>query len=61
MLYPEIPILEKIVRSAAIYLFLLATFKFSGRRQLSQWTPFRHGRAATTGDRLIGRSSDRNF
>ncbi|HEX5036967.1 MAG TPA: YetF domain-containing protein [bacterium] len=37
---PEIPILEKIVRSVVVYLFLLLAFRLSGKRQVAQLTPF---------------------
>lgn len=37
---PEISIAEKIVRSVVIYLFLLLAFRFSGKRQVGQLTPF---------------------
>ncbi len=37
---PDIPVLEKIVRSIVIYVFLLIAFRFSGKRQVGQLTPF---------------------
>ena len=37
---PDIPILEKVVRSAVVYLFLLVAFRFTGKRQVGQLTPF---------------------
>ena len=37
---PEIPIVEKVVRSVVIYGFLLAAFRLVGKRQLGQMTPF---------------------
>jgi uncharacterized membrane protein YcaP (DUF421 family) len=37
---PDVPILEKIVRAAAVYLFLLLAFRLSGKRQVGQLTPF---------------------
>lgn len=37
---PEIPILEKIFRTGVIYLFLLIAFRFTGKRQVGQLTPF---------------------
>ena len=37
---PDIPIDEKVVRSVVVYLFLLAAFRFSGKRQVGQLTPF---------------------
>jgi uncharacterized membrane protein YcaP (DUF421 family) len=37
---PEIPILEKIVRSVVVYLFLLLAFRLFGKRQVAQITPF---------------------
>ena len=36
----EVSVLEKIVRAAIVYGFLLAVFRFAGRRQFAQWTPF---------------------
>jgi uncharacterized membrane protein YcaP (DUF421 family) len=37
---PEISIAEKVLRSVVIYLFLLAAFRFTGKRQVGQLTPF---------------------
>jgi uncharacterized membrane protein YcaP (DUF421 family) len=37
---PDIPILEKILRSTVIYLFILLAFRFTGKRQVGQLTPF---------------------
>jgi uncharacterized membrane protein YcaP (DUF421 family) len=37
---PEIPILEKVVRSVVVYAFLLTAFRLVGKRQLGQMTPF---------------------
>lgn len=37
---PEIPILEKIVRSVVVYLFMLLAFRVLGKRQVAQMTPF---------------------
>jgi len=37
---PEISILEKVLRSVVVYLFLLAAFRFTGKRQIGQLTPF---------------------
>ncbi|HUO57362.1 MAG TPA: YetF domain-containing protein [bacterium] len=37
---PEIPIWEKILRSAVVYLFILLAFRFTGKRQVGQLTPF---------------------
>jgi len=36
----EIPIWEKILRSAVIYFFILIAFRFAGKRQVGQLTPF---------------------
>ena len=33
-------VVEKIVRSVVVYLFLLAAFRFTGKRQVGQLTPF---------------------
>ena len=37
---PDIPVWEKILRSAVIYIFLLVAFRFTGKRQVGQLTPF---------------------
>src|SRR5713101_3117600 len=37
---PDIPVWEKIVRSGVIYLFILLAFRFTGKRQVGQLTPF---------------------
>ncbi len=37
---PEIAIAEKIFRSLIIYMFLLVAFRFTGKRQVGQLTPF---------------------
>jgi uncharacterized membrane protein YcaP (DUF421 family) len=37
---PEVSIAEKILRSAVIYLFMLAAFKVTGKRLVGQLTPF---------------------
>ncbi len=40
LLIPEISILEKIIRSVVIYLFIFLAFRFSGKRQIGQLSPF---------------------
>ena len=40
LLVPEVSIVEKILRSVVIYLFLLLAFRFTGKRQIGQLTPF---------------------
>jgi uncharacterized membrane protein YcaP (DUF421 family) len=40
ILVPEISILEKIIRPAAVYAFLLIAFRIAGKRELGQMTPF---------------------
>lgn len=40
ILIPEISLLEKVVRSIAVYVFLLAAFRLTGKRQVGQLTPF---------------------
>ena len=40
ILIPDIPVVEKIVRSVVVYLFLLAAFRLAGKRQLGQMTAF---------------------
>ncbi len=37
---PDIPIWEKIFRSFVVYLFILLAFRFTGKRQVGQLTPF---------------------
>jgi uncharacterized membrane protein YcaP (DUF421 family) len=37
---PDIPVLEKILRSVVVYLFILLAFRFTGKRQVGQLTPF---------------------
>jgi uncharacterized membrane protein YcaP (DUF421 family) len=40
ILIPEIPVVEKVIRSAVVYLFLLIAFRLAGKRQLGQMTAF---------------------
>ena len=40
ILIPEIPVIEKVVRSAVVYLFLLVAFRLAGKRQLGTMTAF---------------------
>lgn len=37
---PDIPVSEKVLRSVVVYLFLLIAFRFTGKRQVGQLTPF---------------------
>ena len=37
---PEVAVWEKILRSVVIYLFMLLAFRFTGKRQVGQLTPF---------------------
>ncbi len=37
---PKISIAEKVLRSIVVYLFLLLAFRFTGKRQVGQLTPF---------------------
>ncbi len=37
---PEVSIAEKILRSIAVYVFILLAFRFTGKRQVGQLTPF---------------------
>ena len=37
---PDVSVAEKVFRSAVIYLFLLLAFRFTGKRQVGQLTPF---------------------
>ena len=40
ILIPEIPVVEKVIRSAVVYLFLLVGFRLAGKRQLGSMTAF---------------------
>ncbi len=40
ILIPDISVVEKIVRPALVYLFLLIAFRIAGKRELGQLTPF---------------------
>ncbi len=40
MWLPELPLLEKIGRAAAVYLFLLVALRLTGKRQLGQMSSF---------------------
>ena len=40
LLVPDISIAEKLLRSVAVYLFLLVAFRLTGKRQVGQLTPF---------------------
>jgi uncharacterized membrane protein YcaP (DUF421 family) len=40
ILIPEIPVLEKVIRSAVVYLFLLVGFRLAGKRQVGMMTAF---------------------
>lgn len=40
ILFPDIPVLEKIIRPAIVYAFLLIAFRVAGKRELGQLTPF---------------------
>ncbi len=40
ILVPDVPVLEKVVRSIAVYAFLLVGFRVAGKRQLGQMTAF---------------------
>lgn len=40
MWIPEVPVMEKIIRAAVGYLFLLIVFRLMGKRQVGQLTPF---------------------
>ncbi len=37
---PDVSVAEKILRSVVIYLFMLLAFRFTGKRQVGQLTPF---------------------
>lgn len=37
---PELPVLDKIIRAAAVYVFLLVAFRLTGKRQLGQMSSF---------------------
>src|SRR5688572_12756007 len=40
ILMPDIPVVEKLIRTAVIYGFLLVAFRLAGKRQLGQMSPF---------------------
>lgn len=40
MWLPELPVWEKILRAAAVYLFLLAALRLTGKRQMGQMSSF---------------------
>ena len=40
ILTSDIPLLEKLLRSTAVYVFLLVAFRLSGKRQIGQMTAF---------------------
>ncbi len=40
MWLPELPVLEKIVRAAAVYVFLFLALRLTGKRQLGQMSSF---------------------
>ncbi len=40
ILIPDISVVEKIVRPALVYAFLLVAFRIAGKRELGQLTPF---------------------
>ncbi len=40
ILIPDISVVEKIVRPAIVYAFLLVAFRLAGKRELGQLTPF---------------------
>ena len=40
MWIPDLPVLEKIVRAAAVYLFLLVGLRLTGKRQMGQMSAF---------------------
>jgi uncharacterized membrane protein YcaP (DUF421 family) len=37
---PDVSVAEKVLRSVVVYLFMLAAFRFTGKRQVGQLTPF---------------------
>jgi uncharacterized membrane protein YcaP (DUF421 family) len=37
---PEISVVEKVLRSVIVYVFVLVAFRFTGKRQVGQLTPF---------------------
>jgi len=40
ILIPDISLVEKLIRSVSVYLFLLVAFRLAGKRQLGQMTAF---------------------
>jgi uncharacterized membrane protein YcaP (DUF421 family) len=37
---PELPVLDKVIRAAAVYFFLMVAFRLTGKRQLGQMSSF---------------------
>jgi uncharacterized membrane protein YcaP (DUF421 family) len=70
ILVPDIAVAEKLLRSVAVYGFLLVAFRIAGKRQLGQLTPFDLivlliisnvlQNAAIGNDNSLGRSSGRH-
>jgi uncharacterized membrane protein YcaP (DUF421 family) len=40
IVYPDVPIIEKIIRPALVYLFLIISLRLAGKRELAQLNPF---------------------
>ena len=40
ILLPDIPVVEKVIRTVVIYGFLLVAFRLAGKRQVGQMSPF---------------------
>ncbi len=40
ILFPEISVLEKVIRPLIVYAFLLIAFRLAGKREVGQMTPF---------------------
>lgn len=40
LLVPDVPVLEKLVRSVIVYVFIVLAFRLTGKRQVGQLTPF---------------------
>src|SRR5437899_8541454 len=40
MWLPEVGVVEKVIRSFVVYVFLLGVFRLTGKRQVGQLTPF---------------------
>src|SRR5437773_4623402 len=40
LIHPDVPVIEKIIRPAIVYLFLIVGLRLAGKRELAQLNPF---------------------